>query len=59
MAEETVADDLKGQMDPLSLYREEVITDRKVGTIRMLTPVTDRARSIPRASPSSWATRRS
>ncbi len=26
-------------MDPQSLYREEIITDRKVGTIRMLTPV--------------------
>lgn len=26
-------------MDPKSLYREEVITDRKVGTIRVLTPV--------------------
>src|SRR5215471_10678113 len=27
-------------MDPAALYREEVFTDRKVGTIRMLTPVT-------------------
>lgn len=27
-------------MDPASLYREEVITDRKVGTLRMLTPLT-------------------
>lgn len=26
-------------MDPASLYREEVFTDRKVGTIRQLTPV--------------------
>ncbi len=26
-------------MDASSLYREEVFTDRKVGTIRMLTPV--------------------
>ncbi len=26
-------------MDPKSLYREEIITDRKVGTIRVLTPV--------------------
>jgi hypothetical protein len=26
-------------MDATSLYREEIITDRKVGTIRMLTPV--------------------
>lgn len=27
------------RMDPASLYREETITDRRVGTIRMLTPV--------------------
>ena len=51
MAEETVADDLKGQMDPLSLYREEVITDRKVGTIRMLTPVTDKGEVDPSRKP--------
>jgi len=27
------------KMDAASLYREEIITDRKVGTIRMLTPI--------------------
>jgi len=27
------------KMDAASLYREEVISDRKVGTIRMLTPI--------------------
>lgn len=27
-------------MDAASLYREEIVTDRKVGTIRMLVPVT-------------------
>jgi hypothetical protein len=27
-------------MDPTSLYREEVFTDRRIGTIRVLTPVT-------------------
>ena len=27
-------------MDPASLYREEIVTDRKIGTIRMLVPVT-------------------
>ncbi|MCC7327986.1 MAG: hypothetical protein IT521_14420 [Burkholderiales bacterium] len=37
-------------MDAASLYREEIITDRKVGTIRVLTPIakdgtTDPARS--------------
>jgi len=26
-------------MDPKTLYREEIITDRKVGTIRVLTPI--------------------
>ena len=29
----------EAKMDPASLYREEIITDRRVGTIRMLTPV--------------------
>jgi len=28
------------RMDPASLYREELYTDRRVGTIRVLTPVT-------------------
>ena len=28
------------RMDPTSLYREEIITDRKVGTLRMMTPLT-------------------
>ncbi len=27
-------------MDPASLYREDVYTDRKIGTIRVMTPVT-------------------
>lgn len=39
------------KMDSSTLYREEIITDRKVGTIRMLTPVKsdgtpDAARSV-------------
>ncbi len=29
----------QAKMDPATLYREEIYTDRKVGTIRMLTPV--------------------
>jgi hypothetical protein len=38
-------------MDPKSLYREEIVTDRKVGTIRMLTPLksdgsTDASRAV-------------
>jgi hypothetical protein len=28
------------KMDSESLYREDIVTDRKVGTIRMLTPLT-------------------
>lgn len=28
------------KMDPANLYREEIYTDRKVGTIRVMTPVT-------------------
>lgn len=28
------------QMDPASLYREDVFTDRRMGVIRVLTPVT-------------------
>ena len=34
-------DDMAGEptMDAASLYREELFTDRKVGTIRVLTPV--------------------
>ena len=27
------------KMDPANLFREEIITDRKVGTIRVMTPV--------------------
>ena len=39
------------KMDAAVLYREEIITDRKVGTIRMLTPIqshgsTDPARKV-------------
>jgi hypothetical protein len=28
------------KMDPASLYREEIYTDRKIGTIRVMVPVT-------------------
>src|ERR671922_182135 len=27
------------RMDPMSLYREDVITDRRVGTLRVMTPI--------------------
>ena len=41
----------EAKMDPASLYREEIITDRKVGTLRVMTPIavdgkTDLARPI-------------
>ena len=29
----------EAKMDPASLYREEIITDRKVGTLRVMTPI--------------------
>ncbi len=32
------------RMDAANLYREEIFTDRRVGTIRVLTPVTDDGR---------------
>ncbi len=36
----SAADSRQASMDPAQLYREDVFTDRKVGTIRRLTPVT-------------------
>ena len=41
----------EAKMDSASLYREEIITDRKVGTLRILTPLkpdgsTDAARPV-------------
>ena len=36
MAQRTT-EDIK--MDPATIYREEIVTDRKVGTIRMMTPL--------------------
>jgi hypothetical protein len=41
----------EAKMDAASLYREEIITDRKVGTLRVMTPIaadgkTDTARPI-------------
>ncbi|BAZ93994.1 hypothetical protein TspCOW1_10400 [Thiohalobacter sp. COW1] len=35
------------QMDAADLYREEVITDRRVGSIRVLTPVTAEGATDP------------
>lgn len=33
-------DDLKAEMDAANLYTEEIVTDRKMGTIHVLTPIT-------------------
>lgn len=43
--------DTEAKMDSASLYREEIITDRKVGTLRVMTPLkldgsTDPARAV-------------
>jgi hypothetical protein len=37
--------DTQPRMDPANLYREELFTDRRVGTIRVLTPVTKEGRT--------------
>ena len=37
----------EARFDAASLYREEVVTDRRVGTIRMLVPVTTTAAADP------------
>lgn len=43
-----LGDELDGlNMDPRELYREEVFTDRKTGTLRRLTPVTSDGRDDP------------
>lgn len=41
MADETQSgmDELDAQMDVTSLVREEIISDRRVGSLRMLTPI--------------------
>ena len=40
MSEGALPDDLEIKLDVDDLYREEMFTDRRVGTIRRLTPVT-------------------
>jgi hypothetical protein len=50
MAEPTERRGMDASMDPAALYLEEVFTDRRVGTIRRLTPVKpDGTRDIARA----------
>jgi len=46
-----MANELQGPeptMDPTNLYREEIITDRRVGTIRLLTPITTSGATDPK-----------
>ena len=38
---------IEAAMDPASLYQEEVFTDRRVGTLRRLTPVTEAGDTDP------------
>jgi hypothetical protein len=45
MAQETGLPDI--QLDSTSLYREEIFTDRRVGTIRQLIPVTANGQPDP------------
>jgi len=47
------------KVDPASLYLEEVFTDRRIGTIRRLTPVKATAREIRSARSPTSARRRS
>ncbi len=44
-------DDMNVQMDAANLYTEEIVTDRKVGTIRVLTPVTADGQKDPARKP--------
>ena len=43
-------DNLSADMDAANLYTEEIVTDRKMGTIHVLTPITpEGAKDPPRA----------
>ncbi len=44
-------DDMNVQMDASNLYTEEVVTDRKVGTIRVLNPITPEGEKDPARKP--------
>ena len=57
MAADTSPVPPKRRWTPKSLYREEIYTDRKVGTLRVLVPVKAMARPIPRARRCSKARR--
>ena len=49
MAEDMQSDEqgMDAKMDPTALVREDVISDRRVGTIRMLTPVSYTHLTLP------------
>jgi hypothetical protein len=52
-------DGRQAAMDATQIYREETFTDRKVGTIRRLTPVTADGSTTPRGRCCSSDRRRS
>lgn len=47
MAQETTRRDGEASLDANALYREEIYTDRKVGTLRVLIPVTPAGAADP------------
>lgn len=44
-------DNLKADMDAANLYTEEIVTDRKMGTLRVLTPITPSGAKDPARKP--------
>ncbi len=44
-------DNLKAEMDAANLYTEEIVTDRKMGTIHVLTPITPEGAKDPARKP--------
>jgi len=55
----STTDGRQATMDPTQVYREETFTDRKVGTIRRLTPVAADGTEDPRGRYCSSDRRRS
>ena len=44
-------DNLNAEMDAANLYTEEIVTDRKMGTIHVLTPITPEGAKDPTRAP--------
>ena len=44
-------DNLSADMDAANLYTEEIVTDRKMGTIHVLTPITPEGAKAPSRAP--------